>query len=165
MQERLAGCLNIASEWSKPIFNNAKGRNAKIEIQRGNQANNVTCIPEMCSVGCLGREKCAQLVAYDQIRFDKVFFRRPEIFWNINAAKVESWSFFVFHVEIHLGQQNAIFSLESKRIENLSIAFWWTNTQTFQKKQPRMFWCFSTYFLCTRVQGVVSLKNSRNISS
>ena len=59
--------------------------------------------PEMRLAGCLWREKCAQLDAYDHIRFDKVFVRRPEIFWNINAAKVESWSFFVFHVEIHLG--------------------------------------------------------------
>ena len=60
-------------------------------------------LPERCSAGCLGREERAQLDAYDHIRFDKVFVRRPEIFWNINAAKVESWSFFVFHVEIHLG--------------------------------------------------------------
>ena len=44
MQERLAGCLNIASEWSKPIFNNAKGKNAKNEIQRGNLAKIGTCI-------------------------------------------------------------------------------------------------------------------------
>ena len=42
--ERLAGSLNIASECSKPIFNNAKGKNAKFEILRGNWAKIVTCI-------------------------------------------------------------------------------------------------------------------------
>ena len=72
--------------------------------------------PEMCLVGCLWREQRAQLDAYDQIHSDKVFLRKSEIFWNINAAKVESWSFFMFYVEIHVGWQNAIVSLESKEI-------------------------------------------------
>ena len=77
----------------------------------------------MCLAGCLGRGRSAQLDAYDPIVFDKVFLRRSEIFWNINVGKVESWSFFMFYVEIHVGWQNAIISLESKEIANLSIAF------------------------------------------
>ena len=44
MMECIAGSPNFAREWSKPIFNDGKGKNAKTEFQRGNWAKIVTCI-------------------------------------------------------------------------------------------------------------------------
>ena len=44
LMECIAGCPNFAREWSKPIFNDGKGKNAKNQIQRGNWVKNVTCI-------------------------------------------------------------------------------------------------------------------------
>ena len=42
--ECITGCPNFAREWSNPVFNNAKGKNPKFEIQRGNWTKTVTCI-------------------------------------------------------------------------------------------------------------------------
>ena len=41
-------------------------------------------------------------------------------FWNVMLNLVETWSFFVINVEIHLGWLNANFSLKSKKFDNLS---------------------------------------------
>ena len=68
----------------------------------------------MRAKGDMHFQKCAQLVAYDEknglswmlmttFASTKCSFEDLRNFWNITAAKVESWSFFVFHVEIHLG--------------------------------------------------------------
>ena len=43
-------------------------------------------------------------------------------FWNVMLNLVETWSFFVINVEIHLGWQDVIFSLKSKKLENPSGA-------------------------------------------
>ena len=42
-------------------------------------------------------------------------------FLNVMLNLVETWSFFVINVEIHLGSSNAIISLESEKNENLVI--------------------------------------------
>ena len=43
------------------------------------------------------------------------------LFLNVMLNLVETWSFFVINVEIHLGWSNANFSLNSKKPENLVL--------------------------------------------
>ena len=50
------------------------------------------------------------------------FPQNCDFFLNVMLNLVETWSFFVINVEIHLGWQDVIFSLKSKKLDNLSRA-------------------------------------------